>query len=69
MQTDDSGVVLSWLLQERSIQRNYKIREIINARTSAGVTPLMLAAKVNNYKNVEILLNSGANPFLKDQLG
>ena len=29
----------------------------------------MLAAKVNNYKNVEILLNSGANPFLKDQLG
>ena len=69
VQTDDNSVLLIWLLQERSIFHNYNLRELINAQTGAGVTPLMLAAKVNNYKNVEILLNSGANPFLKDQLG
>lgn len=29
----------------------------------------MLAVKLNHEKAVEQLLNSGANPFLKDQLG
>ena len=37
--------------------------------TTGGVTPLMLAVKLNNEKVVEHLLNKGANPFLKDHLG
>ena len=41
----------------------------VNAMTEAGVTPLMLACKLNYEKCVEQLLNAGANPFLKDQLG
>ena len=41
----------------------------MNAQSNAGVTPLMLAVKLNNEKAVEQLLNAGANPFLKDQLG
>ena len=38
----------------------------VNAMTEAGVTPLMLACKLNHEKAVEQLLNAGANPFLKD---
>ena len=37
--------------------------------TKAGVSPLMLAIKLNHPRVIEHLLNAGANPFLKDQLG
>ena len=37
--------------------------------TRAGVSPLMLAVKLNNPKIIEQLLNARANPFLRDQLG
>ena len=41
----------------------------MDAMTNGGITPLMLAVKLNNEKVVELLLNNSANPFLKDQLG
>ena len=41
----------------------------INAATNGGVTPLMLAVKANRPVMVEKLLETGADPFLKDKLG
>ena len=64
VQTDITGQILEWLLA------NPVAAEIdLNAMTNGGVTPLMLAVKLNNEKIVEILLKASANPFLKDQLG
>ena len=41
----------------------------VDAKTHAGVTPLMLAVKRDNCKAVQSLLNGRANPFYMDQLG
>ena len=41
----------------------------MNAMTIGGITPMMLAVKLNREKAVEHLLNKSANPFLKDQFG
>ena len=68
-QADATGRFTEWLLKEDAILASYNINERINALTTAGVSPLMLAVKLNNPKVVEHLLNAGANPFLKDQLG
>ena len=38
----------------------------VDAVTNAGVTPLMLAVSRNNAVAVKLLLDKGANPFLKD---
>ena len=57
------------LLEELILQESIKITYDIDAQTRGGVTPLMLAVKLNFEKNVEILLENGANPFLKDKLG
>ena len=41
----------------------------MNARTNAGVTPLMLACKRHNEAVVESLCVLGANPLLVDKMG
>ena len=64
VQNDESGEVTDWLLEQEET-----IRIDVDAMTNGGITPLMLAVKLNNEKVVEILLNNSANPFLKDQLG
>ena len=64
VQTDPSGEVVNWVLeQEETIEID------LNAMTNGGLTPMMLAVKLNHEKVVELLLNNSANPFLKDQLG
>ena len=68
-QADSTGMFTEWLLNQDMILESYNINERINALTTAGVSPLMLAVKLNNQKVIEQLLNAGANPFLKDQLG
>ena len=61
VQNDMTGEATEWLLQYGA--------DGVNAMSKAGVTPLMLACKLSHEKCVEQLLNAGANPFLKDQLG
>ena len=65
VQVDATGEGTQWLLSLENLKETYDV----NAQSSAGVTPLMLAVKLNHEKAVEQLLNAGANPFLKDQLG
>ena len=65
VQVDATGEGTAWLLSLENLKETYDV----NHQTNAGVTPLMLAVKLNHEKAVEQLLNSGANPFLKDQLG
>ena len=65
VQVDTTGEGTQWLLSLDNLKETYDV----NAPTLAGVTPLMLAVKLNHEKAVEQLLNAGANPFLKDQLG
>ena len=65
VQVDATGEGTQWLLSLENLKETYDV----NAMSQAGVTPLMLAVKLNHEKAVEQLLNAGANPFLKDQLG
>ena len=52
-QADSTGMFTEWLLKEDSILESYDINERINALTKAGVSPLMLAVKLNNPKVIE----------------
>ena len=65
VQVDATGEGTQWLLSLENLKETYDV----NHQTNSGVTPLMLAVKLNHEKVVEQLLNGGANPFLKDQLG
>ena len=65
VQVDATGEGTQWLLSLENLKETFDV----NAATNAGVTPLMLAVKLNHEKACEQLLNGGANPFLKDQLG
>ncbi len=65
MQADFEGKFTEWILSDKKFVGTFDI----NAMTRAGVSPLMLAVKLNNPKIIEQLLNAGANPFLRDQLG
>ena len=65
VQADIDGKFTEWLLSEECYKGTYNL----NAMTKSGVSPLMLAVKLNHPKVIEQLLNAGANPFLKDQLG
>ena len=66
VQVDRTGQATEWLLSIEGIDAQLNVDA---ASTSGGVTPLMLAVKVNHEKVVEHLLNKGANPFLVDALG
>ena len=63
VQNDESGQGTEWLL------KSYGDVIDVDGKTTAGVTPMMLAAKANHSKAVEALLNGKANPFTSDQLG
>ena len=65
VQNDESGKATEWVLDSYLKELNLDV----NAMTTAGVTPMMLACKRNNSKAVQALLNANANPFLSDQLG
>ena len=65
VQVDSTGEGTEWLLGLDNLKETYDV----NAMSQAGVTSLMLAVKLNHEKAVEQLLNAGANPFLRDQLG
>ena len=65
VQVDATGEGTAWLLSLENLKESYDV----NAATCGGVTPLMLAVKLNHEKACEQLLNAGANPFIKDQLG
>jgi ankyrin repeat protein len=41
----------------------------VNAKSAAGVTPLMISAGHNNAPMIGLLLSKGANPALKNNLG
>lgn len=41
----------------------------VNARDSAGMTPLMLAAAQGHQRTVRVLLSHGADPTLKNKAG
>ena len=57
-------------LQPTDYKIKRKFNEIdIDAPTTGGVTPLMLAVKAINENAVNILLDAGANPCIKDKLG
>ena len=60
VQSDVTGEVLQWLLDKRS--EEFVID--VDAMTNGGVTPMMLAVKLNREQVVEILVNGSANPFL-----
>ena len=66
VQVDKTGQATEWLLSIEGIEGQCNIDY---QSTNGGVTPLMLAIKLNHEKVVEHLLNKGANPFLKDHLG
>ena len=66
VQVDKTGQATEWLLSIEGIESQCNIDF---QSTNGGVTPLMLAIKLNHEKVVEHLLNKGANPFLKDHLG
>ena len=59
------GEITKWFLESNN---NNRRDLIVNAVTNGGVTPLMLATKMNNSKAVNQLINANANPFLIDQL-
>ena len=63
VQEDESGQATEWVLE------SYGDVIDVDAKTNAGVTPMMLATKRNNSKAVQALLNKNANPFFSDQLG
>ena len=63
VQNDESGQATEWVLEF------YGDVIDVDAKTTAGVTPMMLATKRNNSKAVQALLNKNANPFFSDQLG
>ena len=65
-EADTKGEVLPWLIQKNTHENRFLC---INAQSTSGVTPLMLACKVANAKIIVELLKNGASPFLKDQLG
>ena len=65
VQVDATGEGTAWLLSLDNLSDTYDV----NHQTKGGVTALMLAVKLNHVKACEQLLNAGANPFLKDQLG
>ena len=66
VQVDRTGQATEWLLSIEGIDAQLNVDA---ASTNGGVTPLMLAIKLNHEKVVEHLLNKGANPFLEDALG
>ena len=63
VQNDESGQATEWVLE------SYGDVIDVDGKTTAGVTPMMLATKRNNSKAVQALLNGKANPFFSDQLG
>ena len=65
VQADTEGEITKWFLESQDHNRRDLI---VNAVTHGGVTPLMLATKLNNAKAVNQLMNADANPFLVDQL-
>ena len=66
VQVDRTGQATEWLLSIEGIDAQLNVDA---ASTNGGVSPLMLAVKLNHEKVVEHLLNKGANPFLEDALG
>ena len=66
VQIDKDGRGTEWLLAIEGIKEQVNVDA---QSTIGGVSPLMLAVKLNNEKVVEHLLNNGANPFLTDYLG
>ena len=64
-QVDSTGEVMAQVLGKEELKDAYNV----DAMTHAGVTPLMIAVKLNHNGVVKQLLDCGANPFLKDQLG
>ena len=62
VQVDKTGTATQWLLSLKNLEGSYDV----NAQTKSGVTPLMLAVKLNHAKVVELILGIGASPFLKD---
>ena len=65
VQSDLTGEMLQWLVDKKD--NGFELD--LNVMTDGGVTPLMLAVKLNREKVIEVMVNASANPFLKDQLG
>ena len=63
---DHEGVIVPWITSKNTLQNRFLC---VNAQTTSGVSPLMLACKNANAKIIVELLKNGGNPFLRDQLG
>ena len=61
----NSADAFKFILSQEHLKGTYDVNE----STRGGVTPLMLAVKLDQENTVELLLQQGANPFLKDSLG
>ncbi|WIA14730.1 hypothetical protein OEZ85_003219 [Tetradesmus obliquus] len=55
--------------QQQQQQRESLVQQLVNARTSKDITPLMMAAESGCADSVRLLLRQGADPWAADKLG